>query len=77
MEVLKLYPDAELPRFDVVRKSEDVLEMTYHSERKLADFAHGLLNSAVQHFKEDIEIEKEEVSSDGSVVRFTLTKKDG
>ena len=74
VEVLKLYPDAELPRFDIERLGENKLQMIYHSERKLADFANGLLNSAAKHFGEDIAIHREDISGDGSVVKFTLTK---
>lgn len=74
VEVLKLYPDAELPRFDIIRLNENTLEMTYHSERKMAAFARGLLNSAVLFFKESIKIESEDLSGNGSIVKFTLHK---
>lgn len=74
VEVLKLYPDAELPRFETVLLNEKTLEMTYYSERKMASFARGLLNSAVVHFKEDITINQEDISGDGGVVKFTLVK---
>jgi hypothetical protein len=74
VEVLKLYPDAELPRFETILLDENTLEMTYYSERKMAAFARGLLNSAVIHFKEDISITQEDISGDGGVVKFTLIK---
>ena len=74
VEVLKLYPDAELPRFDISRIDENTLQMVYHSERKLAAFARGLLNSSIKHFGEQIEIESKDISGDGGIVQFTLVK---
>jgi len=74
VEVLKLYPDAELPRFDISQPSEKVLEMVYHSERKMAAFARGLLNSSIKFFDEEIAILSEDFSGDGSRVKFTLIK---
>lgn len=73
IEVKKLYPDAELPRFDIRLIGQNALEMVYHSERGLADFAEGLLIGCIEHFEEDITIEKEEI--DGSKhVRFLLLR---
>ena len=74
VEVLKLYPDAELPRFDISRIDENTLQMIYHSERKMAAFARGLLNSSVKHFGEKINITSEDISGDGGVVKFILVK---
>ncbi len=74
VEVLKLYPDAELPRFDITRLDEKTLQMVYHSERKMAAFARGLLNSSVKFFGEKIDITSEDISGDGAVVKFTLVK---
>ncbi len=74
VEVLKLYPDAELPSFDISQPHENTLEMIYHSERKMASFARGLLNSCVIYFNEEIEINSEDISGDGKVVKFTLVK---
>jgi len=74
VEVLKLYPDAELPRFDIVEVDENTLEMTYYSERKMAAFARGLLNSSIKFFNEDISIESEDLSGDGGKVKFILIK---
>lgn len=73
VEVKKLYPDAQLPRFDTVRVSENTLEMTYHSGRHLEDVAEGLIRGCFVYFKEDCQIEREDCAdSDG--VKFLLTK---
>lgn len=71
-QVLKLYPDAELPSFNITRPAEDELIMEYHSKRAMADFAHGLIRGCMRVFKEEYQIEREPVSEDGSVVRFHL-----
>jgi hypothetical protein len=74
VEVIKLYPDAELPKFDSKRLDENTLEMIYHSQRKMADFAEGLMRSAFEHYNEKVMIERENLEEDGSKVRFILKK---
>jgi len=74
VEVLKLYPDAELPRFSVRRLDENTLEMIYHSERRLADFAMGLIESTLEHYQEKATILREDLNPDGSTVRFLIVK---
>ncbi|WP_417210144.1 heme NO-binding domain-containing protein [Antarctobacter sp.] len=49
-EVRKLYPDAELPRFDTVWTGADSLRMTYRSDRPLVAFCHGLVEACIDHF---------------------------
>ena len=74
VEVRKLYPEAELPRFDAVEKSERVLELTYSSPRRLSDFAHGLIAGCGKHFGVPLDIASEDLSDGkGEVVRFTIT----
>ncbi|MEI6411039.1 MAG: heme NO-binding domain-containing protein [Bacteroidota bacterium] len=74
VEVIKLYPDAELPRFDTRRIDAQTLELVYHSKRKMADFAEGLILSTFEHYKEQAQIEREDITEDGSVVRFVIRK---
>ena len=73
-EVLKLYPDAELPRFTMERVSDDHLKMTYHSTRKMSEFAHGLILGTLAHFGEEGEVTKHLQAEDGSVVQFEVIK---
>lgn len=73
IEVRKLYPDAELPRFETRRPTNDSLEMIYHSERRMADFALGLMEAALDHFGQPATIERENLNPDGSTVRFLIT----
>lgn len=74
-ELNKLYPDAQFPRFEVVRPSDDRLEMVYSSPRRLADLAEGLIRGCAAHFGETIDCQREDVPSpDGQTVRFVLTR---
>lgn len=74
-EVRKLYPDAELPRFEWEQPDTDTLVLRYHSHRPLADLAEGLMEGCVEHFGEQIEIKRKDMPDQGeTVVHFTLSK---
>lgn len=76
VEVKKLYPDAELPSFDCEATSDGRLVMTYRSERGLADLAHGLMVGCAEHYGEQIDIAREDLSGGaGTLVRFTLDRR--
>ena len=74
VEVRKLYPDAELPKFVYARPAEDQLEIVYRSTRPFADLCEGLIQQCVEHFGESIDIEREDLSDDGTAARFLLTQ---
>lgn len=74
VEVIKLYPDAELPRFEIRQIDAQTLEMIYKSKRKLADLAEGLIRATFEHYHEQAQIERENLADDGSVVRFMIRK---
>ena len=57
-EVLKLYPDAQLPRFQSTRPGRDALELVYRSPRQMATLAHGLIEGCLAHFEQDASIER-------------------
>ncbi len=61
-EVLKLYPDAQLPSFDSERVTENHLIMIYTSKREMSDFAHGLILGCFKHFNKTPTIEVEKIS---------------
>ena len=73
-EVQKLYPDAELPRFNVISNTDSHMQMIYKSKRRMGDFAEGLIHAASVHFKEECEIQKEVLDEHGEQVKFTITK---
>jgi hypothetical protein len=55
-EVLRLYPDAEVPSVRTWRGGPGVLHLVYRSPRCMGDFAQGLIEGAAEHFGEAIEI---------------------
>lgn len=73
-EVIKLYPDAELPKFKANIESEHIMYLTYQSQRKLIDFAIGLINGASNHFSEKIEVEKMSIKDDGEEVKLKISR---
>lgn len=74
-EVRKLYPDAELPSFEV-EQSSGRLVLTYYSDHPFADLAHGLIEGCVSHFDEDVSVLREEAGDlKGAQARFILEAK--
>jgi len=69
-EVLKLYPNAELPKFECNRISSSSMEMIYTSVRRMEDLAHGLIEECLIHFNSTGAIEMIEVSAEQ--VKFTV-----
>lgn len=75
-EVLKLYPDAELPRIDTRWEGPDRLVMVYRSPRRLGDVAAGLAQGAVDHLSPGaVDIERTDHEGDDPRVVFTLTRR--
>jgi hypothetical protein len=74
VEVRKLYPDAELPRFDVEWVTPQRLSLTYRSPRGMSDLAMGILRGVGQHYRQPLLIAREALSDDGTVVRFTIER---
>lgn len=72
VEVQKLYPDAELPRFENTMIDNKTLQMDYYSDRSMADLAEGLIESTFEHYQEDAHIDKTIVEPNGKHVRFVL-----
>ena len=75
-EVRKLYPDAELPSFEVETHTAQRLSVVYRSPRCLADLAVGLIEGAVAHYGEQgqLHLQREALDADGTTVRFILEK---
>ncbi len=57
-EVLKLYPDAELPRLPVVEYTSRHLQLRYESTRHLEDLAEGLIEGCLIHFGTKASLER-------------------
>ena len=74
VEVRKIYPDAELPTFEVVEKTENSLIMIYTSSRAMHHFGLGLMNKTFAHFNATATIDLQKIKEDGTEVRFVIHK---
>ena len=77
VDVRKLDPLAELPSFDCDRPDADRLVMDYSSPRGLAKLAEGLISACIEHYGEDIDLQVESQSEDGTKARFVLERRAG
>lgn len=73
-EVLKLYPDAEVPSFDCTRPGAETLILDYKSKRPFADLAEGLLEGCIAHFDGRITLRRQDHPDADVQARFTLTR---
>ena len=74
VQVKKLYPDAELPSFKVLEKSDTKMELVYSSSRGLYPLAHGLMTKTFEHFEKKADIELKLLKEDGTEVQFSITQ---
>lgn len=78
VEVLKLYPDAELPRFSYDTSESGQLIMRYQSSRPFADLAEGMIESCIAYYGENISLQREDVEgAGGKAARFILVQEAG
>lgn len=74
VHVKKLYPDAELPSFTVIEKTDTSLSMIYASSRGLYSLAHGLMEKTFTHFNKNAQISYELLKDDGTEVKFDIVQ---
>jgi hypothetical protein len=74
VEVLKIYPDAELPTFIVENKTKTSITMVYKSSRAMHHFGLGLMNKTFEYFNSSATILLNKIKGDGTEVRFTVNK---
>lgn len=72
VEVKKLYPEAVLPRLEVVLRSAKQLKLDYTSPHQMEHFALGLMRGCAAHFGDELSITHELIDSQDHKVRFTL-----
>ncbi|GGD41543.1 heme NO-binding domain-containing protein [Muriicola marianensis] len=72
VHVKKLYPDAELPTFTIVEKTDNSLSMIYNSSRGLYCLAQGLMEKCFIHFNGSARISYELLKEDGTQVKFDI-----
>ena len=70
-EVLKLYPDAQLPRFECTLLPNG-LEMIYLSPRHFDDLAHGLIDGALAHWGGGYDVLRS--AAGNGATRFVITR---
>ena len=75
IEVAKLYPEAQLPRFETIRENNQVMKMIYRSDRSMSSIAHGLIDSTLTHYNEEANISIEPMNEKGTLVEFTISRK--
>lgn len=71
VEVKKLYPDARLPRFETETNGQ-TMTMNYFSDRRMSDFAKGLIERTMEHYGHGFHLEMEHLDDSGKEVIFTL-----
>lgn len=70
VEVLKLYPDAELPRFEVVSRDAHRIGLVYRSGRHMHDLALGLIQGAAAWYGTPVDVEMSP-AADGVLLMVT------
>jgi hypothetical protein len=72
-EVLKLYPQAELPRFESeLNEKSDELTIVYKSVRAMSDFAIGLIKGAAKFYGNKIDVQVTEMRENGQHVTLKV-----
>lgn len=74
VEVRKIYPDAELPRFEMVEKTNNSITLIYYSSRSMYAFARALMEKTFEHYGSSATISYEKLKNDGSEVKFVVLK---
>ena len=72
VEVRKIYPEAELPKFEVLEKTKKTLTLKYISSRSMYAFALGLIEKTFHHYNSSAVIEHTKLNKDGSEVKFVI-----
>ncbi len=73
VEVIKIYPDAELPTFEILKHTDNELVMVYTSSRAMHSFGKGLMNKTFEHFNQKATILVEKLNDKGTEVKFSIT----
>src|SRR5687767_10758275 len=66
VEVRKLYPDAELPKFICHMINPQCMTIDYYSSRPFADLAQGLMEGCFAHFGENISLQRQILKDNGN-----------
>ena len=72
VHVKKLYPDAELPTFKILERTDNSLTMIYNSSRGLYALAHGLIKKTFEHFQKEVKVDFKLLNEQGTEVKFAV-----
>lgn len=72
VHVKKLYPDAELPSFTILEKTDTSISIIYKSSRGLYRLAHGLMEKCFEEFNKTAKVSYELITQDGTEVKFDI-----
>ena len=75
IEVQKIYPDAQLPTFDLEERTENSMTMVYKSDKALYMLGKGLMMETFKLFDVDAEVNFEKLNDAGTEVRFFINRK--
>ena len=74
VHVQKLYPEAELPTFKILEKTDTSISMIYASSRGLYRLAHGLIEKCFEHYNGSAQVSFELLKEDGTEVKFDIVQ---
>ena len=72
VHVQKLYPEAELPTFKILEKTDTSISMIYASSRGLYRLAHGLIEKCFEHYNSSATVSYELLKENGTEVKFDI-----
>lgn len=74
VEVLKIYPDAQLPTFEIIARHENSMILDYKSDKALYMLGKGLMIETFKLFKVPVKIDFTKMNEAGTHVRFEINK---
>lgn len=71
-EVRKLYPDAQLPQFEVLRRDQRSIELAYRSPRSMEALATGLLEGVGDFYRTPLDVTYRKADEAGGPTIFQV-----
>ncbi|PIB34024.1 hypothetical protein BFP72_00555 [Reichenbachiella sp. 5M10] len=72
VQVRKIYPQAQLPSFEVIEHSDTKLTLVYRSPKGFYKFAEALIRQTFCHYNETCEVSYKLMKEDGTQVKFNV-----
>ena len=72
IQVKKIYPEAELPTFEIIHQEKNKLALIYKSERAMFMFAKALMEKTFEYYQENVEINFDLLNEKGTEVKFLI-----